>query len=54
MIMKKKEKLKGIFESQSKHIGFKKSKKCLNAEEYQRESEYYILRSVNRNMYLQK
>ena len=46
--------LKGISKSQSKHIKFEESKKCLYGEEYQRECDVYILHSNNHEMYLQQ
>ena len=47
-------KLKGISKSQSKHIKFEEYKKCLDGEEYQRECNNYILRSINHEMHLQE
>ena len=47
-------KLKGISKSQSKHIKFEEYKKCLNGEEYQRECNNYILRSINHETVLQE
>ena len=49
-----KNKLKGISKSQSKIIKFKEYKKCLDGEEYQRECNNYIIRSINHEMVLQK
>ena len=49
-----KNKLKGISKSQSKNIKFDEYKKCLDGEEYQHESDKYILRSINHDMILQK
>ena len=49
-----KNKLKGVSKSQSKHIKFEEYKKCLDGEEYQKECENYILRSINHEMYLQE
>ena len=39
-----KNKLKGISKSQSKHIKFEEYRKSLDEEEYQKESDNYILR----------
>ena len=49
-----KNKLKGISKSQSKNIKFEEYKKCLDGEEYQRECDNYIIRSINHEMVLQK
>ena len=49
-----KNKLKGISKSQSKHIKFEEYKKCLDGEEYQRECNKYIIRSINHEMHLQE
>ena len=49
-----KNKLKGISKSQSKQINIEEYKICLHGEEYQRESNNYIIRSINREMHLQK
>ena len=49
-----KNKLKGISKSQSKHVKFEEFKKCLDGEEYQRECNNYILRSVDHEMHLQE
>ena len=49
-----KNKLKCISKSQSKHIKFKEYKKCLDGEEYQRECNNYIIRSINHEMHLQE
>ena len=49
-----KNKLKGISESQSKNIKFDEYKKCLDGEEYQRECNNYIIRSINHEMVLQE
>ena len=46
-----KNKIKGISKSQSKHNKFEK---CLDAEEYQRECNKYILKSINHEMHLQE
>ena len=50
----KKNKIKGIFKSQSKHIKFEDYKKFLYGEKYQRECNNYILRSIHHDMYLQE
>ena len=49
-----KNKFKGIYKSQSKHIKFEEIKKCLYSEKYQKECNIYILRSINHEMYLQE
>ena len=50
----RKNKYKGISKSQSKHIKFEENKKCSDGEEYQREYNTYIIRSINHEMYLQE
>ena len=49
-----KNKLKGISNSQSKNIKFEEYKKCLDGEEYQRECNNYIIRSINHEIVLQE
>ena len=49
----RKNKLKGISKSQSRHNNFEDCKKCLDGEEYQSECENYILRSVSHEIHLQ-
>ena len=49
-----KNKLKGISKSQSKHIIIGKYKKCLDGEEYQKEGNNYIVRSINHEVHLQE
>ena len=49
-----KNKIKGISKSQSKHIEFERYKKCLDGEQYQKECNNFILRSINHEMYLQE
>ena len=49
-----KNKLKGNSKSKSKNIKFDEYKKCLGGEEYQRECNKYILRSINHEMHLQE
>ena len=49
-----KNKLKGDSKSQSKNIKFEKYKKRLDGEEYQRESNNCIIRSINHEMVLQE
>ena len=49
-----KNKLKGISKSYSRNIKFDEYKKCLDGEEYQRECDNYIIRSINHEMVLQK
>ena len=46
--------LKGISKSQSKQIKFEEFKKSLYGEEYQRDCDKYLLRSLNHEMYLQE
>ena len=46
--------LKGISKSQSTNIKFEEYKKCLDGEEYQRECDNFIIRSINHDMVLQK
>ena len=45
--------IKVISKSYSKKFQFEECKKCLDGEEYERECENFILRSVNHEMYLQ-
>ena len=47
-------KIKGISKSQSKHINFEEYKKCSDGEEYPRECNNYIPRSINHEMHLQE
>ena len=49
-----KNKLEGIPKSQSKHTKFENYKKRLDGEEYQKECNSYILRSINHEMHLQE
>ena len=49
-----KNKLKGISKSYSRDIKFDQYKKCLDGENYQKECDNYILRSINHDMILQK
>ena len=49
-----KNKIKGVSKSQSKHIKFEEYKKCLDGEEYKRERNNYISRSINHEMVLQE
>ena len=49
-----KNKLKCASKSQSKHIKTEKYKNCLDGIEYQRECNFYILRSINHEMHLQE
>ena len=46
--------LKGISKSQSKNIKFEEYKKSLDGEEYQRECNIYIIRSINHEIFLQE
>ena len=50
----KKNKVKGISKSQSKHIKFEEYYNCLFGGEYQRECNNYIIRSINHEMVLQE
>ena len=50
----KKNKIKGISQAQSKHIKFEEYKNCLNGDEYRRECNNYILRSINHEVHLQQ
>ena len=47
-------KKKGVSESQSERLKFEEYRKILYGEEYQRECNKYIIRSLNHEMYLQK
>ena len=49
-----KNKTKGVSKSQSKHIKFDEYKNCLDGEEYQRECNVFILRSIDHEMYRQE
>ena len=49
-----KNKIKGISKSQSKHIKFEEYYNCLFGGEYQKESNNYIIRSINHEMVLQE
>ena len=49
-----KNKLMGISKLQSKHINFEEYEKCLDGEEYQRDCNIYIPRSINYEMHLQE
>ena len=49
-----KNKLKGVSKCQSKNTKFEEYKKCLDGEEYQKECDNYIIRSINHEMVLQK
>ena len=40
--------------SQSKHIKFEEYKKCLDGEDYRRECNIYIIRSINHEMHFQE
>ena len=46
--------LKGISKSQPRNIKLEEYKKCLDGEEYQRESNNFIIRSINDEMVLQE
>ena len=49
-----KNKLEGVSKSQSENINFEEYKKCLDGQEYQRECNNYIIRSINHEMVLQE
>ena len=49
-----KNKLKGFSKSQSKNFEFEEYKKCLVGEEYLKESNKYILCSINHEIHLQE
>ena len=49
-----KNKFKGISKSQSKHNKFEEYKKCVGGEEYRRECNNCILRSINYELFLQE
>ena len=49
-----KNKLKGIPKPQSKHIKIEELEKCSDREVYQRESNNFIVRSINHEMHLQE
>ena len=46
--------MKGISKSQSEHIKFEEYKKRLDGENYRRECNNYILRSINHEINLQE
>ena len=50
----KKNKLKGVSKSQSKHIKVGEYYNCLFGGEYQKECDNYIIRSLNYELYLQR
>ena len=52
--VERKNKIKKLPNSQSKHIKIEEYKKCLDGEEYQRECNNYILRLINHEMHLQE
>ena len=49
-----KNKLKGVSKSQLKNIKFEEYKKCLDGDEFQRECNNYIIRSIIQEMVLQE
>ena len=49
-----KNKMKGVSKSQSKIINIQEYKKSLDREEYQRERDNYLIRSLNHEMYLRR
>ena len=49
-----KNKIKGISESQSRHIKIEEFYNCLFGKEYQKECNNYIIRSINHEMVLQE
>ena len=50
----RKNNIKGVSKSQSKHIKFEEYKKCLDGEEYENKRYKSILRSINHEMYRHK
>ena len=46
--------MKGFSKSQSKYIKFDEYKNCLDGEEYEKDCDIYILRSLNHEMNLQQ
>ena len=50
----RKNKLKGVSKSQSKNIEFEEYKNCLDGQEYQRECNKYVIRSIIHDMVLQE
>ena len=48
-----KDKLKGFRKGQSKNINFIEYKRCLDGEEYQKECDNFIVRSLNHEICLQ-
>ena len=46
--------MKGVSKSQSIHIKFEEYKKCVDSEDYQKECDKYIIRSLNHERYLQE
>ena len=49
-----KNKFKGVYKSQRKHMKFTEYKNCLDGENYQKDSDNYLIRSLNHEMYLQQ
>ena len=49
-----KTKTRDVSKSLSKHIKFEEYKNCLDGKDYQKESNNYILRSINHEMYLEE
>ena len=49
-----KNKLKVIYNSQSKNCKFEEYKMCLDGEKYQKDCDNYLIRSPNHDMYCQK
>ena len=49
-----KNKLKSVSKSQSKYNKFEEYKNSLDGKEYQREGNFYIIRSINHEMHLQE
>ena len=54
MLIRKKNEIKGISKSQSKHNKLEEYKRCLDRGEHQRDCKNYILRSINHEMHLQE
>ena len=53
-INENKNKLKGICKSQTKNIKFEEYYNCLFGNEYKKECDNFVIRSINHEMYMQK
>ena len=49
-----KNKVKSIGKFQAKHINFDEHKNCLDGEDYQKQCDNYIIRSINHEMHLHR